>query len=104
LALKGSRFVGEGVLIGGNAYYRKYRNDNTSSNLNETFGDVDPETGVVDTVQARNDRSVIDQESAGLGLQVTLAGRPFERKNQFILGASGDFGRARFTQESQEAF
>ena len=104
VALKASRFLGEGVLVGGNAYYRKYRNDNTSSNLNDNFGEIDPATGAIDTVQARNDRSAIDQESAGLGLQVTLAGRVLQRRNQFILGASGDFGKARFTQEAQEAF
>ncbi len=49
-----------------------------SSNVNDNFGEVDPDTGVVDAVQALNDRSRIDQTSSGGGLQLTLRspGRP----------------------------
>ncbi|MCX7178224.1 MAG: TonB-dependent receptor plug domain-containing protein, partial [Proteobacteria bacterium] len=85
LTLKGSHFLSDDVVIGGNLYYRKYKNTNFSSNLN---GDFDP---VDNPVQATNDRAMIDQDSYGLGLQVTLIGQLAQRKNQFSLGASGDF-------------
>jgi outer membrane receptor protein involved in Fe transport len=101
--LKGSRFLFDQVLLGGNAYYRKYKNENVSSNVNDNFGEVDPNTGEVDTVQATNDRSVIDQTSYGVGLQLTLLGEFAGKHNQFTLGGSADFGRARFTQDSQQA-
>ena len=81
LAVKGSHFVTDNVLIAGNAYLRRYRNDNVSSNVNDNFGEVDPATGAVDDVQALNDRSVIDQTSYGArapaDLDATL-GRPPE--------------------------
>ena len=103
LALKGSHFVADDVLVGGNVYLRRYRNRNLSSNVNDGFGSVDPVTKETDTVQALNDRSAIDQTSYGLGLQLTLNQPLGTAKNQFVLGASGDFGRATYTQDSQPA-
>jgi len=103
VTLKGSRFLSDNALLGGNAYYRKYRNENISSNVSDDFGDVDPDTGLVNTVQATNDRSVIDQTSYGFGVQLTLLGEIGGKNNQFTLAASGDFGRVRFTQDSQDA-
>ena len=103
LALKGSHFFDEDVLLGGNLYLRRYRNHNVSSNVNDEFGAIDPDTGAVDTVQALNDRSAIDQTSYGFGLQLTL-GRPLAgRRNQLVLGVGGDFGRAHYTQDAQPA-
>ncbi|TMH02643.1 MAG: TonB-dependent receptor, partial [Betaproteobacteria bacterium] len=103
LAVKGSHFLSRDLLIGGNAYLRRYRNRNLSSNVNDNFGEVDPDTGVVDDVQALNDRSVIDQTSYGAALQLTLTRPLAGRRNQFVLGSSADLGRAHFTQESQPA-
>ena len=97
LTLKGSRFLTENVVLGGNLYYRNYKNENLSSNVN---GDFDP---VTNPVEATNDRSVIDQDSYGLGLQLTVLGKLAQRENRFSLGASADFGKARFTQDSQQA-
>ncbi|MCX7172107.1 MAG: TonB-dependent receptor, partial [Proteobacteria bacterium] len=97
ITLKGSHFLSDDVVIGGNLYYRKYKNANFSSNLNGNFDPVD------DPVQATNDRAMIDQDSYGLGLQLTLIGQLAQRKNQLSVGASGDFGKARFSQESQTA-
>ena len=97
LTVKGSRFLTDSVILGGNLYYRKYKNENVSSNVNDDF---DP---VTDPVEAFNDRSVIDQESYGLGLQLTVLGALARRENRFAVGASGDIGKARFTQDSQEA-
>jgi len=98
LTIKASRFLSDSVILGGTFYYRKYRNENVSSNVNDDFDPNDP-----NSAQATNDRSVIDQESYGLGLQLTLLGRMAQRENRFSLGASGDFGKARFTQDSQQA-
>ncbi len=103
LAAKGSRALAPELLLGGNAYVRGYRNSSVSSNVNDNFGEVDPVTGEVDTVQALNDRSGISQASYGLGLQLTLSTPLAGLKNQGIVGASGDFGHASFRQESQPA-
>lgn len=97
LTVKGSRFLTDDVVLGGNLYYRKYRNENLSSNVNNDF---DP---VVNPVEATNDRSVIDQDSYGLGLQLSVLGDLARHENRFSVGASGDFGRARFSQDSQQA-
>ena len=103
LTLKGSHFINDDVLIGGNLYYRNYKNQSVSSNVNGNFGEVDPATGLANTVQATNDRSAIDQASYGLGLQLTYLGLLAGHKNQFVVGASADLGHARFIQESQQA-
>jgi outer membrane receptor protein involved in Fe transport len=100
---KGSRFLTESALLGGIAYYRHYRNSNISSNVNDGYGTVDPDTGTVQTNEATNDQSNIDQTSWGLGLQLTLTGDVAARKNQLMLGVSGDFGNTGFTQQSQTA-
>ncbi|MGH8315213.1 MAG: TonB-dependent receptor, partial [Steroidobacterales bacterium] len=103
LTAKGSHFLGEGVLLGGNAYYRRFRNTNVSSNVNDDFGEIDPDSGEPELDQATNDRSAIDQKSWGLGLQLTVLGEPGGHRNQFIAGISGDFGDTRFGQDSQTA-
>lgn len=102
LTAKGSRFVNDNVLVGGNVYYRHYRNTSFASNVNGNFGETDA-NGVTDTTQAFNNASSIDQNSAGVGLQLTLLGDIAGRKNQFVVGGSADIGNARFIQDSQAA-
>jgi len=103
LTVKGSRFLTDGVLLGGNVYYRQYTTDSVSSNVNDDFGEIDDDTGVPDEVQATNDASSIDQDSYGAGVQLVLNGEPGGFRNQLTLGASADLGHARFTQNSQDA-
>jgi len=103
ITAKGSRFLSDSALLGGNLYFRRYRNANLSSNVNSDFGKTDPDTGIVQVNQATNDRSAIDQKSWGFGLQLTLQGDGGGAKNQFIAGFSGDFGDTTFTQVSQPA-
>ena len=103
LTAKGSRFLGEKMLFGGNAYYRRFRNTNVSSNVNRDYGAIDRETGMPALNQATNDRSVIDQRSWGFGLQLTVLGELARRRNQFIAGISGDFGDTTFVQDAQPA-
>lgn len=103
LTLKGSHFIDDDWLLGGNLYYRAYRNRSFSSNVNANFGENDPVTGLSNTVQATNDRMGIDQDSFGLGLQLTYQGQFAGKKNQLMIGASADFGRAGFIQDAQDA-
>ena len=103
VAAKGSRFVSDNALLGGNLYYRRYRNANFSSNVNGGFGETATDTGIVQENEATNDRTSIDQRSWGAGVQLTLRGELLGRKNQFVAGASGDFGETAFTQQSQPA-
>ena len=101
LAAKGSHFIGDDLLVGGNAYFRHYRSTNFNSNVNDGFGNPDdPQTAAF---EALNDLSDIDQKSWGGGLQFTWTGRLAGRANQFMAGTSGDFGRTRFRQDEQLA-
>lgn len=103
LTAKGSRFLREDVLLGGNAYSRRFRNTNVSSNVNGDYGAIDPDTGMPARNQATNDRSGIAQSSWGLGLQLTALGELAGRRNQFIAGLAADFGDTSFVQDSQAA-
>lgn len=103
LTVKGSRFVSDELLLGGNLYYRHYRNSSVSSNVNDDFGSVDPDSGELDAVAATNDQSTITQDSHGGGLQLVLSGAPAGLKNQLTVGAGFDAAQARFTQYSQDA-
>ena len=95
VALKGSRFLAEGILLGATAYARKYRNENLSSNVDADFA--------ASGIEATNDRALIDQWGYGLGVQLTLAAKAAGRDNQFVLGASADLGDSRFMRFSQPA-
>jgi outer membrane receptor protein involved in Fe transport len=98
VALKGSRFLAPGLLLGGNAYVRRYRTQNVSSNVNDDFdGDDD------DAPPALNDRSTIDQRSAGAGLQLTWDTRLGATRHRIVAGASIDAGNSRFSQDEQPA-
>lgn len=103
LTLKGSHFLNEQLLFGGTAYYRHYRSNSVASNLNGNFGQIDPDTGSTDTVQATNDSSAIDQSSYGLGMQLTALAPLAGKKNQLVVGVSADLGRAGFIQQTQAA-
>jgi iron complex outermembrane recepter protein len=96
VTVKGSHFLSDAALLGGNLYYRRHETRNFSSNVNDEFG-------AFGDVQATNDISDIDQDSFGAGAQLVLSGRPAGRENQLTLGASADLGQARFTQSTQAA-
>src|SRR6185295_692026 len=91
IAAKGSHFLNDNALLGGNLFYRDYETRNVSSNVNDEFEDDDD-------VQATNDSADIDQKSYGGGLQLVLTQGTGVRKNQLTIGASADLARARFTQ------
>jgi outer membrane receptor protein involved in Fe transport len=95
LTTKGSHFLNSNALLGGNLYYRNYKNRSENSNVNQDYGN--------DGLQATNDLSEIDQTSYGGGVQLVLTGEPAGKKNQLTVGASADIASARFTQSSQDA-
>jgi len=97
LSIKGSHLIDDHFFLDGNLYLRKYRNQNTSSNVN---GEYDGEANLM---QASNDRSAIEQSSYGAGLQLTYLGEIAGKKQQLVVGISADLGSAQFTQEAQDA-
>ncbi|MBV8628274.1 MAG: TonB-dependent receptor [Paraburkholderia sp.] len=103
LNLTGKHDFSDALQIAGNVYYRHYNNDNTSSNVNNDYGSIDPVTGQIDTTTANNTRSVITEDSYGFTLQMNLAGKLAGMDNQFTAGVSGDFADAHFTQYHQDA-
>ena len=103
LTLSADHYFTPNIQLSGNLYYRHYRNVNTSSNVNDDFGEVEDD-GDIDMIQATNDQSVIVTDSYGGSLQLTLLNKLFGRDNQLVLGAAGDFANSHFTQASQDAF
>ena len=100
---KASRFVGDAQLLDANVYYRRFRNSNVSSNVNDDFGGVDADTGAMQTNPATNDRASIDETSYGAALQWTTRATLAGHAHQFAIGASANAGRTSFAQASQPA-
>jgi len=92
---KGSHFLADAALLGGNVYYRHYENGSISSNVNENFQE--------DGMQATNDAANIDQNGYGGGIQLVLTSHPAGLKNQLTVGGTADLAGVRFTQTSQDA-
>ncbi|HEY2019828.1 TonB-dependent receptor, partial [Paraburkholderia sp.] len=74
LTLSGDHYFNDHVELSGNAYYRHFRNANTSSNVNDDYGTINAD-GTVDTLQATNEQSVVSTDSYGASLQLTLLGK-----------------------------
>jgi iron complex outermembrane receptor protein len=101
LTAKGSHFINENLLVGGNLYYRKYRSRNVSSNVNADAGlPVGPGE---DGAPGSNNRSTVDQQTWGFGLQMTLSNQLAGHANQLVIGGSVDLGHGQFTQAIQSA-
>jgi outer membrane receptor protein involved in Fe transport len=100
--LKGSVYLAPALLLGGGAYVRTFRNENTSSNQNEEYElPDDPDDPVPET--AFNDRSIIRQNGYGGALELTMLRPLAGLENQLVLGAAADLGDVEFTQEAQDA-
>ncbi len=108
LNARASQFLSEDKLLAGNIYYRKYTNDNFSSNVNDDCEDPLANPGLCaggipsGEPQAINDSSEIKTTGYGGSVQLTLLGNLGDKKNNFTIGASADLGRTDFSQ-SQEA-
>jgi iron complex outermembrane recepter protein len=102
LATAASYAFGERLMLDANLYYRHYRNDNLSSNVNGDYGEVD-DAGIPDLTQAFNDRASTRQHGVGAALQLTLDHEVAGRTGQLVVGASLDNGNTAYTQDSQAA-
>jgi outer membrane receptor protein involved in Fe transport len=96
MTLKGSIALGEDWLLSGNAYLRRTRLNNLSSNVSD-------DAAVAGAAPATNDASQVGQLARGLGLQLSGVLRVAGHANQAAVGVSLDDGRIRFTRTSQDA-
>jgi outer membrane receptor protein involved in Fe transport len=108
LNLRLSKVFGDDKVLAGNLYYRKFKSDNFSSNVNDAFDGSGPGNACNGTTAdtacpASNDKSEIDTDGMGGTLQFSLLRQLFTRDNQLTVGASYDQGSTRFTQFEQEA-
>ena len=101
--VKGSRLLGDGQLVDANVFMRRFHNANLSSNVDDEFGAVDPETGILHTTTATNDRATTDATSFGAALQWTLRETFLGRPHQIAIGATVRHGLTRFAQFTQPA-
>jgi iron complex outermembrane recepter protein len=102
VTLKGSHFLSAGVLVGGNAYYRSYRNTALDSNVNPDYGQIDPATGLPDLLEGSNALADIDEQGFGGGLQLTVSSTG-PHPNQLTLGVTEDAAHTHFRQLAQDA-
>ena len=109
LNARASHFLQADKLLAGNVYYRRYTNDNFSSNVNDDCQDPAVNPGACagglasGEAQALNDRSKIETNGYGGSLQLSLLGDLGGKKNTFTVGASADLGRTRFSQTEEDA-
>jgi outer membrane receptor protein involved in Fe transport len=109
LNLRLSKVFGYDKILGGNVYYRKYKSDNFSSNVNDGCADSVINPGFcaggsgAGEPQGSNDTSETETDGFGATIQFTLLGQLASKENKFTVGASYDAGRTRFTQFEQEA-
>lgn len=106
LNARASHFLSTDQLLAGNIYFRRYTNDNFSSNVNDECenapGNCAGGVGAGEP-QAINDRSKIETSGYGGSVQLSLLGDLGGKKNTLTVGASADIGRTQFTQSAEEA-
>ena len=109
LNARASHFLTADKLLAGNLYYRRYTNDNFSSNVNNNCANPALFPGACIggfaalAPQAFNDRSRIVTNGYGGSMQLSLLGDLGGRKNNFTVGTSADLGRTHFSQTEEEA-
>lgn len=103
VVLNANRLVGDGHLFDANVYYRRFRNTNVSSNVNDDFGKANPEPGSAESNPATNDRARIDEASYGGSVQWTTRRTLAGHEHQYAIGASANGGITHFSQASQPA-
>ena len=92
LTVRASRSLDNDVLVSGNFYVRALRQTSVASNVNEDL-----------TPPGFNDRSRLDQTSAGLTLQAVRARRFSGFKHELTLGAALQGASVDFRQDRQDA-
>jgi iron complex outermembrane recepter protein len=105
--LRLSKVLTDDKLVAGNVYYRHFKSNNFSSNVNDAFNGTGPGDSCNGTgdgeCPASNDTSEIDTDGFGGTLQFTLLRRLFARDNKLTVGVSYDEGKTTFTQFEQDA-
>jgi iron complex outermembrane recepter protein len=102
LASSASQNLGDQLQLDANLYYRRYRNDNLSSNVNGDYGETDA-AGNADLTPAFNELATARQHGFGAALQLTLRHDIVDRPAQLVLGASLDNGDTAYSQDTQPA-
>ncbi len=93
LTARASRELGEGALVSASFYLRRLQQDTVSSNVN---GDFDPALG---NPQGFNDRGTLEQNSAGVALQLVQR----HGRHEITFGGALDGASATFAQDRQDA-
>ena len=118
LTVKGSHFLSDDWLIGGTAYFRS--SDNSGANSNTQGGPYNTPTCATDRGPAdangnptapdgsncsgSNVFQRLNQDTYGLGLQLTSTQKLMGFDNQMILGFTADLGRGTFSQSAQDGY
>ncbi|MEM5368557.1 TonB-dependent receptor [Paraburkholderia azotifigens] len=97
LTIAGEHYFTPNVQLSGTLYYRHYRNENVSSNVNDDI------VGADDVAPATNVQSTVFTESYGGSLQLSLLQNLFGKRNELTLGVAADLANTHFTQSSQDA-
>ncbi len=92
ILLKGSHFIADDKLVAGNVYYRMSNANSLNSNAQSTIA-----------TESSNVTSKTKQNGFGGSLQYSLLADFIGHKNQFTVGASVDFGRVTYNQDSVQA-
>jgi outer membrane receptor protein involved in Fe transport len=110
LALNGSHWVNNDVMISGNAYYRKSNRNTRNGDLYEggagdaTYLDVGSsffDAGDVEFLGSVMNRTKTKQDNLGFTLQAAFNQDLLGKKNQFIAGVGYDYSKIRFNQTRQ---
>ena len=110
ISLKGTHFLADDKLIAGNAYYRMSNarsfNSNAQCNDNGCPESINgtPQPDSSRGIDAQNVSSSTYQDGFGGSLQLSLLKDLMGHRNNFTLGASADWSRVNFNQDSQEAY
>ena len=111
LALNGSHWVNNDVMISGNAYYRKSNRNTRNGDLYEggaadavlyginTLAEYDADE--VELLGSVMNRTKTKQDNLGFTVQAAFNQDLLGRKNQFIAGVGYDYSKIRFNQTRQ---
>ena len=111
LALNGSHWVNNDVMLSGHTYYRKSNRHTRNGDLYEggwqdadhflgtEYDDEDPvEAGEVELLGSVMNRTKTRQDNLGFTLQAAFNQDLMGKKNQFIAGVGYDYSKIRFSQ------
>lgn len=110
LALNGSHWVNNDVMISGNAYYRKSNRNTRNGDLYEggwedqnillgsNYQATDTDVGDIELLGSVMNRTKTKQDNLGFTLQAAFNQDLLGKKNQFIAGVGYDYSKIRFNQ------